>query len=145
MLPNMGGGLIRLDKRSSVPSISARMIRFFSTTRARPPMMAGWSSRPRKRKSTLTPSFFDLYGSVLSLDNNYRMKLEKDKPDVKENRHQRFQLFYKNILVLGADYALHFRPDDLRPARPDFDPGRLPRSRSRRCPKRPESILNQLK
>jgi bacillolysin len=81
----------------------------------------GWIEFRTDKAKINANTFFDLYGSALGLDNNYRMKLEKDKADVKENRHQRFVLYYKNIRVEGADYALHSRPDGLRIAH-----GRIP-------------------
>ena len=65
--------------------------------------------------------FFDTYADALGLDQHYKFKLAKDKTDSKRTRHQHYQLYYKNILVEGADYGLHFRGDNLQTAH-----GRIP-------------------
>lgn len=76
----------------------------------------------RKDKPKINPAtFFEIFGPTLGLDQHYQFRLVKDKADVKQNRHQKFQLFYKNIRVEGAEYGLHTRDGGLQVAH-----GRIP-------------------
>lgn len=76
----------------------------------------------RKDKPKINPTtFFETFGSELGLDQHYQFRLVKDKADVKQNRHQHFQLFYKNIRVEGIQYSLHSRDGGLQVAH-----GRIP-------------------
>lgn len=81
----------------------------------------GWIEFRRDKPKINPATFFETYGSALGFNQHYRMKLVKDKADVKQNHHQKYQLFVKNIRVEGAEFGLHFRDGALTLAH-----GRLP-------------------
>jgi uncharacterized membrane protein YkoI len=67
-----------------------------------------------KKEAKLNPNnFFKDYANSLGLDKDYNFKATKDETDDKRQRHQRFQLFYKNIAVEGVEYLLHSGPDGI--------------------------------
>jgi Zn-dependent metalloprotease len=51
-------------------------------------------------------NFFKNHANSLGLAQNYEFKATKDETDDKQQRHQRFQLHYKNILIEGAEFSL---------------------------------------
>jgi bacillolysin len=62
----------------------------------------------REDKEALDPDkFFDRFGETIGLGKQYKMRLVKDEADVKQTRHQRYQLYYKNIPVENVEYILH--------------------------------------
>jgi Zn-dependent metalloprotease len=52
-------------------------------------------------------NFFKNYAESLGLGQHYEFRATKDETDEKQQRHQRFQLHYKNIPVEGAEFSLH--------------------------------------
>lgn len=61
-----------------------------------------------KKEAKLNPNnFFKDYSQSLGLGKDYNFKPIKDETDDKKLRHQRFQLYYKNIPVEGAEFSLH--------------------------------------
>ena len=67
-----------------------------------------------KREAKLNPNnFFKDYAVSLGLDQEYNFKPLKDETDKKQQRHQHFQLYYKNIAVEGVIFSLHSEVDIL--------------------------------
>ncbi|WP_428667135.1 M4 family metallopeptidase [Runella sp.] len=61
-----------------------------------------------KKEAKINPNtFFKVYGKNLGLDQQYDFKLLKEETDKKQNRHQRYQLYYKNIPLEGVEFTLH--------------------------------------
>ncbi len=54
----------------------------------------GWLEFSTEKAKIAPATFFERYSSALGLDKNYQLKLVEDVADVKENRHQRFQLYW---------------------------------------------------
>lgn len=115
-----GGGNSALGQTKFKPKYLRESNKAFTDLTARA-TDDGWIEF-RKDKPRINPAtFFETYGSALGFNQHYRMKLVKDKADVKQNQHQKYQLFVKNIRVEGAEFGLHFRDGALTLAH-----GRLP-------------------
>lgn len=80
----------------------------------------GWIEfRQDKDAEAISPdTFFDRFGKNLGFGEGYQMRSMKDKDetDFRQIRHQRFQLYYKNIRVEGVEYSLHSRNKRLESA-----------------------------
>lgn len=78
----------------------------------------GWLEfRQDKDAERVNPDeFFNRFGKSLGLGEGYHLKPTQDETDYREIRYQRFQLYYKNIRVEGAEYSLHSRNKQLRNA-----------------------------
>ncbi len=61
-----------------------------------------------KKEAKLNPnSFFKDYATNLGLGQHYDFKAMQDETDKKQQRHQHYQLYYKNIAVEGIIYSIH--------------------------------------
>ncbi len=71
----------------------------------------GWIEfRRDKGTEAINPdTFFERFGKNLGLGGGYQMRLLKDETDFREIRHQRYELYYKNIRVESVEYSLHSR------------------------------------
>ena len=71
----------------------------------------GWIEfRQDKDAEAIKPeTFFSRFGKNVGLNDGYQMKLVKDETDFRQIRHQHFLLYYKDVRVEGAEYALHSR------------------------------------
>ena len=68
----------------------------------------------RSDKEAIDPDkFFIRFGDAIGLGEYYSMRLIKDEADTKQVRHQRYQLYYKNIPVESVEYTLHSRDKKL--------------------------------
>ncbi len=74
---------------------------------------SGWIEFRRDIAGVEATSFFDKFGKNLGLSEDYQMRLTQDETDPKENRHRRYQLFWRNIPVEGSEFTLHSRKDQL--------------------------------
>ncbi len=72
----------------------------------------GWIEFKKEPKVSHN-NFFKNYASSLGLDKDYDFRATKDETDPFHKRHQRFQLYYKNILVEGVEFTLHSQDDIL--------------------------------
>ncbi|TAE20739.1 MAG: T9SS C-terminal target domain-containing protein [Cytophagales bacterium] len=61
-------------------------------------------------------SFSKKFAKSLGIKDGYELRLVQDNTDVKETRHQYYQLFYRNIEVAGGHITLHSRKGNLRSA-----------------------------
>ena len=80
----------------------------------------GWMTFKAEAKVKAS-SFLETYGKRIGLGDGYSYKLIRDKADIKENRHVRYQLYWRKIPIEGAEYDLHSRNDILGAAN-----GRVP-------------------
>ena len=69
----------------------------------------GWIVFRPDKEAIDSDKFFDRFGDAIGLGKRYSMRLAKDEADVKQVRHQRYQLYYKNIPVKSVEYTLHSR------------------------------------
>ncbi|UFH53537.1 hypothetical protein [Spirosoma sp. KNUC1025] len=78
----------------------------------------GWLEfRQDKDTEAINPDeFFTRFRANLGLGEGYHLKQTRDETDFREMRHQRFQLYYKNIRVEGVEYSLHSRNKRLQTA-----------------------------
>ena len=61
-----------------------------------------------KKEAKVNPNtFFKDYASILGLERDYDFKPTREQKDEKGRLHQRFQLYYKNIVVEGVEFLLH--------------------------------------
>ncbi|QIP15595.1 T9SS type A sorting domain-containing protein [Spirosoma aureum] len=56
------------------------------------------------------------FAKNIGIQDGYQLRLVRDRTDVKETRHQHYQLYYKNILVEGGHLTLHSRNARLKAA-----------------------------
>jgi Zn-dependent metalloprotease len=104
-----GGGRVSFAQTSSVPQYKPKYLRendqnFKNLTTKT--TENGWIEF--KKEARINPNtFFKDYANSLGLGQHYDFKKIKEETDRKQNKHQRFQLHYKNILVEGAEFTLH--------------------------------------
>lgn len=67
----------------------------------------GWIEFRQDAEAIDPTHFFDRFGKSVGLGPDYQMRLAKDETDFKEVRHQRFQLYYKDLPVESIEYILH--------------------------------------
>lgn len=72
----------------------------------------GWIEFKKEAKLN-SNNFFKDYATSLGLGQHYDFKPLKEETDNKQIRHQRFQLYYKNIMVEGVEFTLHSQNDVL--------------------------------
>ena len=73
-----------------------------------------------KEETSVAPDqFFERYGASLGLTLNPKLTLQriKSEADTKGVDHQRFQVYYDNIVVEGMEYSLHSRDNKVQWAR----------------------------
>jgi hypothetical protein len=51
-------------------------------------------------------SFATRFAKAIGMGEGYSLQLVRDRTDVKETRHQHYQLYYKNLLVEGGHLTL---------------------------------------
>lgn len=61
-------------------------------------------------------SFTNRFAKSIGMGEGYSLRLVRDKTDIKETRHQHYQLYYKNRLVEGGHLTLHSRNGRLNAA-----------------------------
>lgn len=68
----------------------------------------GWLefSQDKDAEVVKPDNFFERFGKTLGLGEGYQMKLTQDETDFRQIRHQKYQLFYKNLRVEGVEYSL---------------------------------------
>ncbi|WP_162389565.1 M4 family metallopeptidase [Spirosoma endbachense] len=74
----------------------------------------GWLIFNPDSESIEASKFTSRFQNSLGLSGDYQLWLVKDKTDVKETRHQHFQLLWKNIVVEGGHLTLHSRKGVLK-------------------------------
>ena len=76
----------------------------------------GWLEFKSDGEAVDAASFSTKFAKNLGLGDGYQLRLVRDKTDIKETRHQHYQLYYKNIRVEGGHLTLHSRKGVLKSA-----------------------------
>lgn len=76
----------------------------------------GWLEFNAQAEPLEAKSFSTRFAKSLGLQDGYQLRLVKDKTDIKETRHQHYQLYWKNALVENGHLSLHSRKGNLTAA-----------------------------
>ncbi|MCC5613253.1 hypothetical protein LC612_42895, partial [Nostoc sp. CHAB 5834] len=68
---------------------------------------SGWIQFRQDKEAIDPDTFYDKFGDAIGLGKEYKMKLINEETDFKEIRHQKYQLFYKNVPVEHVQFYLH--------------------------------------
>jgi Zn-dependent metalloprotease len=113
LLPNRRGGVTNLFAQKFEPKYLREQDKSLLalTTNA---TSDGWLEF--KAEAIDAASFATRFAKAIGMGEGYSLQLVRDRTDVKETRHQHYQLYYKNVLVEGSHLTLHSRNGKLTAA-----------------------------